>query len=75
MEKISFDTNNGRRIELRQESHDRTVTMCAINDKGVEGVPRKIPASDFVMLLNLYWHIKETNEYNLYVNPTGIRYK
>ena len=75
MNKISFDVNNGRKLVLLQEEHDSPVHTYTEDSNGVIEQTGKIRVKDFVMLMNLYTHIMETNEYNIYINPTGIKYK
>jgi hypothetical protein len=63
MEKISFDVNNGEKLELVQHGHDGTVIIC---DKSASKT-KSIPAGDMVMLVNLYRYIKDNNIQNDFI--------
>lgn len=49
MGKISFDVNNGGKLNICQAKHDGSVSVSTGESKGYN-----ISAGDFVMLLNFY---------------------
>ena len=67
MGKISFDVNNGGKLELIQRGHDGTVLIC---DKSASNT-ELIPAGDMVMLVNLYRYIKDNDIQNDFINYNG----
>ena len=70
MNNISFDINNGRLLVLKQEHHDGRVTVERLEPHyGKESY--SISNGDFVMLLNLYKHIKDNDIQNDFINPNG----
>lgn len=67
IQKITYEVNNGNKLELIQRGHDGTVL---ISDNSISKV-EFIPASDMVMLINFYRHIKENDIQNDFINPHG----
>lgn len=63
---ISFDVNNGGKITLEQDKHDKSVIVKHGNESR-----ETITSGDFVMLLNLYFYIKQNDIQNDYINPYG----
>lgn len=68
---LNFKVNNNRNLCISQVCPDGEVTVYTRGEGASGEKSYKIPAGDFVMLLNLYRHIKENNIYNEYVNPHG----
>ena len=66
MEKISFDVNNGGKLEIRQAKHDGNISV----NTG-EGSEYNISAGDFVMLLNFYKYVKDNDLQNDFINYHG----
>lgn len=66
MRKISFDVNNGEKLNILQEKHDGNVRVN-INDNH----SYYISAGDFVMLLNYYRHVKDNDIQNDFINFNG----
>ena len=67
IQKISYDINNGGKMELIQRGHDGTVLISdGHNDKDTTCY---ISAGDMVMLINLYRYIKDNDIQNDFINP------
>jgi len=67
---IELTEFNGDTLFIDQVSVDGDVMLNRWN--GQEMIyERKIPASDMVMLINLYRDIKDNNVLNDYINPNG----
>lgn len=62
MNKISFELNNGRKMELIQRKHDGQVMLVKLDSKGrpegEEDSELLIDQGDFVMLMNYYCNQK-----------------
>ena len=73
MNRISFDVNNQRQLVLSQDNHDSAVIVTTEYRGEIETdcKPVKISAGDFVMLINLYQHIKENDIKNRFINYHG----
>lgn len=67
---ISFDINNGRRLELVQRKHDSDVYIHKFCGD-VKEYGNTIPAGDMVMLINLYFYIMDNDIQNDFINPYG----
>lgn len=67
IQKITYEVNNGNKLELIQRGHDGTVL---ISDNSISKV-EFVPAGDMVMLINFYRHIKENDIQNDFINPHG----
>lgn len=68
---LSFKTNNGGILSMRQNIIDGKVMVHRLEkDRGYKTITI-IPASDMVMLVNLYKHIKENDIQNDFINPYG----
>lgn len=70
MGNISFDTNNGRLLVIKQEEHDGKVTVEHL-EKHYGKESYTISNGDFVMLINLYRYIKDNDIQNDFINPNG----
>ena len=66
MNKLSYNVNNGRTLEIVQEEHDGEVTVIH-HDKSID----YIPAGDMVMLVNYYNYVKRYDIQNDFINPNG----
>lgn len=67
IQKLTYEVNNGRQLELIQRGHDGTVLIADDSISKTEF----IPAGDMVMLINLYRYIKDNDIQNDFINPTG----
>lgn len=67
--KISFDVNNGRTIELKQSNHNTDITVNS------EDYDYTISSGDFVMLLNYYRFIKDNDIQCDFINYNGKNIK
>ena len=66
MEKISFDVNNGEKLEVCQTKHNGNVGVNI-----GESEKYNISAGDFVMLLNFYKYVKDNDMQNDFLNYYG----
>jgi hypothetical protein len=66
MRKISFDVNNGGKLEVCQTKHDGSIKVST-----GENNEYNISAGDFVMLLNYYSYVKRNNIQNDFINYYG----
>lgn len=66
MGKISFDVNNGGKLNICQAKHDGSVSISTGDNEGYN-----ISAGDFVMLLNFYKYVKDNNIQNDFINYYG----
>lgn len=66
MGKISFDVNNGGKLNVFQAKHDGSVNVNTGESRGYN-----ISAGDFVMLLNYYKYVKDNNLQNDFINYHG----
>ena len=74
MNTLKFLTNNNGTMEATQNKIDREITIHVFhgfNDFSKTKDDIKIPASDMVMLINLYRYIKENDIQNDFINPCG----
>lgn len=67
IQKLTYDINNGEKLELIQRGHDGSVLIA---DNSISKV-KFIPPEDMVMLINLYRYIKENDIQNDFINPYG----
>lgn len=70
MNRITFDVNNGRTLELEQDKHDGAVMIS----HGLSGRLRAsciVPAGEMVQLVNLYRYVKRYNIADSFINPDG----
>ena len=67
IQKLTYDINNGEKLELIQRGHDGSVLIA---DNSISKV-KFIPPEDMVMLINLYRYIKESDIQNDFINPYG----
>lgn len=65
-----FNTNNNGILRLEQTAADGIVQVTREENGTAERI-EKITAGDFVMLLNLYRHIKSNDIQNDFINPYG----
>ena len=72
---ISYNTNNGGKLELAQREHDGKVLIIQKDSKGNhESIPDNeafISNGDMVMLINYYRYIKSNNIQCDFINPNG----
>lgn len=66
MGKISFDVNNGGKLEVCQTKHDGSISVSTGENKGYN-----ISTADFVMLLNYYCYVKSNDIQNDFINYWG----
>lgn len=66
MRKISFDVNNGGKLNICQAKHDGSVSISTGDNKGYN-----ISAGGFAMLLNFYKYVKDNNIQNDFINYYG----
>lgn len=69
-EKFTFNSNNGKELEFTQYRKDGFVSVSSHDGLTCE-YEIDIPASDFVMLWNLYRYIKKNDIKNEWINPDG----
>ena len=67
IQKLTYEVNNGRQLELIQRGHNGTVLISDDSMSKTEF----IPAGDMVMLVNFYRYIKDNDIQNDFINPTG----
>lgn len=67
IQKLTYDINNGEKLELIQRGHDGSVLIADNSISKIEF----IPPEDMVMLINLYRYIKENDIQNDFINPYG----
>ncbi len=67
IQKLTYEINNGRQLELIQRGHNGTVLISSDSMSKTEF----IPAGDMVMLINLYRYIKDNDIKNDFINPCG----
>lgn len=65
---LSFDINNQQKVTVTQSGHNGNVFVTS-GRRIKETVT--IPPGDFIMLLNLYNHIKNNDIRNDFINPYG----
>lgn len=63
MGKISFDVNNGGKLDVFQKKHDGSINVSTGENNGYN-----ISAGDFVMLLNFYKYVKGNDIQNDFIN-------
>lgn len=66
MGKISFEVNNGGKLNVLQEKHDGKVSVNVDGNNGYY-----ISSGDFVMLLNYYKYVKDNDIQNDFINFNG----
>ncbi|MNW61400.1 hypothetical protein D3C74_394540 [compost metagenome] len=68
--KIEFEINNNRTMQLAQQSYDGSITLSTFNKTTSETDHEEvITAGDMVMLINYYRHVKSNNIQCDFVNP------
>lgn len=67
IQKLTYNINNGGKLELIQRGNDGSVL---ISDDSISKI-EFIPPEDMVMLINLYRYIKENDIQNDFINPYG----
>ena len=65
-----FNTNNNGILRVEQTTPDGSILITREENGASERV-EEIPAGDFVMLINLYRHIKSNDIQNDFINPYG----
>lgn len=68
IQKLTYDVDNGKTLELIQRGHDGTVLIAG---EDYESKTEFIPNGDMVMLINLYRYIKDNDIRNDFINPNG----
>lgn len=68
MNKLVFEVNNGRKLELVQREDNGTTLICSLDAPDNEAY---INAGDFVQLINLYRYYKRYDIQNDWINPNG----
>lgn len=68
MNKLVFEVNNGRKLELVQREDNGTTLICSLDAPDNEAY---ISAGDFVQLINLYRYCKRHDIQNDWINPNG----
>lgn len=71
MEKLSFNINNGGKMELAQDKHDDVVLILEKFANGENRIVDGIRPADMVMLINLFRHIRSNDIQNDFINPNG----
>ena len=69
IQKLTYDINNGQKMELIQRGHDGTVMIS--DGHSYSETACYIPAGDMVMLINLYRYIKDNDIQNDFINYNG----
>lgn len=67
-----FKINNGMTLKLTQTKTDGDV-LISHQDGDSTDAQYKIPAGEFVMLLNYYRYIKREDIQEDFINPGGLR--
>lgn len=67
IQKLTYEVNNGNKLELIQRGHDGTVLISDDSMSKTEF----IPPGDMVMLINFYRYIKDNDIQNDFINPYG----
>ncbi len=67
IQKLTYNINNGGKLELIQRGHDGTVLIADDSMSKTEF----IPAADMVMLINFYRYIKDNDIQNDFINYNG----
>ena len=67
---LEFEINNKGILTVEQSSPDAAVTVAIIRDGKAEN-NYTISNGDFIMLLNLYRHIKDNDIQNDFINYHG----
>lgn len=67
IQKLTYDINNGGKLELIQRGHDGGVMICDNSESKID----YISAGDMVMLINLYRYVKENDIQNDFINYNG----
>lgn len=75
MNVLSYEINNGRKLELVQREHDGAVLIVNKDSNSQhESIPDNeafISASDMVMLIDYYRYIKRYDIKHDFINPGG----
>lgn len=67
IQKLTYNVNNGGKLELIQRGHDGPVLISDDSMSKTEF----IPAADMVMLINFYRYIKDNDIQNDFINYNG----
>lgn len=68
MNKLVFEVNNGRKLELVQREDNGTTLICSLDAPDNEAY---ISAGDFVQLINFYRYCKRYDIQSDFINPNG----
>ena len=68
MNKLVFEVNNGRKLELVQWEDNGMILIRSLDTPDKEAY---ISAGDFVQLVNLYRYYKRYDIKNDWINPNG----
>lgn len=68
MNKLVFEVNNGRKLELVQREDNGTTLICSLDAPDNEAY---ISAGDFVQLINLYRYCKRYDIQTIGLTPTA----
>ena len=76
MNKLSYNVNNGRTLEILQRKHDGTALIITRDADGKDeaNIPDNeafISNGDMVMLINFYRYIKRNDIQHDFINPNG----
>ena len=67
---MTFNVNNNGILRVEQTSTDGNILVTREENGAAEHI-EEITAGDFVMLINLYRHIKSNDIQNDFINPYG----
>ena len=76
MQKLTYNINNGRTMELVQRQHDGTALIITRDEHGEDEANIRdseafISAGDMVMLIDFYRYIKRNDIQHDFINPGG----
>lgn len=79
MNKLVFEVNNGRKLELVQREDNGTTLICSLDAPDNEayisaGEEAYISPEDFVQLINFYRYCKRYDIKNDWINPYGKKH-
>ncbi len=70
MNKIEFEINNKRTMQIAQNKYDGECTLSTFNNTTSEvDHEENISAGDMVMLMNYYMYVKSNNIQCNFINP------
>ena len=68
---MTIEINNKRKLFISQTYYNNSINVATYDDNNEFESEYSIPASDFVMLLNLYRYLKDNDIRNDFINPNG----